>query len=954
MHYFNYSYSLIPVPCSLFPVPCSLFPVPCSLFPIIMTVERVTSGLNLKAGDRFLVLYGTNTSDTFCTPHLLLQDIEQAIHQYLKSQNYQRILFYSGVKKLYFLDAESRDRTRIQSSQTPQSPPQEKSGKPMQVKAGPLGKKRRLLGKKKNRKGAAPEPGRGKAFGQTISDSTQKIDAPNASPSPGNRASNNSPLKKGGSPSEFSNAPISQDASEQSSNSPLGNGVRGGSSRLQDTQIISYFETVIQDTNQSSAIIFSNAEDLAHFDNRRELFGRLVEWSRLPPNNRNLCILIFHHEHRSQLQEFCQQIGLTFLANYAEHRTQTGNRVFNIVRMQSPNATEIKALQDYFRLKHRKQINWADRPQLPVWIAAENRPLNYWYDRFDDCEEISLATAKSNHWLSADVSDRPALERLEEMVGLDAVKSAIQRRMRSLQIQQQRRQQGQVSEPLRLHLIFKGNPGTGKTTVARLLGEIYRDLGLLQRGHVVEIGGRDLVAGYVGQTNIQTNEIIDRAMDGVLFIDEAYALSQGGNNDFGQEAIDTLVKRMEDDRDRLAVIVAGYPKEMEEFINSNPGLGRRLATEIIFEDYHPQELLEIFRQRVQRVQGCLASELENALTNLFTQLYLDRDRSFGNAGLVENLFNQIDERRSVRVITQTLDSLQEPFQLIDLPESYQQLATQGQKNQETVEQLLQELDRLTGLGTVKAIIREIVETELADRRLREAGLTVDDEPETRHMLFIGNPGTGKTTIARFVGRIFKALGLLRKGQFVEVTRTDLVAGYVGQTAQKTTEAISQALDGVLFIDEAYALSRCESGNDFGREAIDTLVPIMENQRDRLVVILAGYSREMAQFLRANSGLASRLAYQIEFPDYNGEELHEMFLGFCENANRTCPSEVSQALQQIFIKLHQNRGHNFGNGRDVRNFYEKMVKRQKSRMLREHLTGEAMMTFALSDIPIGNW
>jgi SpoVK/Ycf46/Vps4 family AAA+-type ATPase len=884
-----------------------------------MTVARVTSGLNLKAGDRFLVIYGTNTSDTFCTPQLLLQDIEQVIHQYLKSQNYQRILFYSGVKKLYFLDAESRDRTRIPSSPNPKSTPTENPEKPLQVTPGPLGKKRRLLGKKNE--------GRGEAFGQTISDAKPVINAPNASPSPENTVTHNSPVFKGGT---------------------------GGYSRLQDTQILSYFEAVIQDTNQLSAIIFSNGEDLAHFDNRRELFGRLVEWSRLPPNNRNICILIFHHETRSKLQDFCQQIGLTFLANYAENRnqlvSQVGSQVFNIVRMPAPNATEIQALQDYFRLKYRKPVNWGDRAQLPIWIAAENRPLNYWYDRFSDCEEISLETAKKHHWLSADVSDRPALERLEAMVGLPGVKTAIQRRMRSLQIQQQRRQQGQISEPLRLHLIFKGNPGTGKTTVARLIGEIYRDLGLLQRGHVVEIGGRDLVAGYVGQTNIQTNEIIDRALDGVLFIDEAYALSQGGNQDFGQEAIDTLVKRMEDDRDRLAVIVAGYPQEMDEFLNSNPGLKRRLATEIIFEDYTPEELLEIFGQRVNRVQGSLSSELETALTNLFTQLYLDRDRSFGNAGLVENLFHQIDERRSVRVISENLDPLTEPFQQIDLPENYQQIASQGQKNQDSIEELLQELNQLTGLHSVKAIIREIVETELANQRLREAGLTVDDEPETRHLLFTGNPGTGKTTIARLVGRIFKALGILRKGQFVEVTRADLVAGYVGQTAQKTTEAIAKAIDGVLFIDEAYALSRCESGNDFGREAIDTLVPIMENQRDRLVVILAGYSREMAQFLQANSGLASRLAYQIKFPDYNSEELHQIFLGFCQNAQRICPPEVSQALQKIFIQMYQNRGHNFGNGRDVRNFYEKMVKRQKSRMLREHLTGEAMMTFALEDIP----
>lgn len=188
------------------------------------------------------------------------------------------------------------------------------------------------------------------------------------------------------------------------------------------------------------------------------------------------------------------------------------------------------------------------------------------------------------------------------------------------------------------------------------------------------------------------------------------------------------------------------------------------------------------------------------------------------------------------------------------------------------------------------------------------------------------------------------------GQFVEVDRSQLVAGYVGQTALKTREAIESALDGVLFIDEAYALSRSESGNDFGREAIDTLVPMMENQRDRLVAILAGYSREMAQFMEANSGIASRIAYKIEFPDYSGKELHFIFLSMCQKANRICPVDVSERLREIFIAVYENRGRNFGNGRDVRNFYEKMVKRQKTRMLRDKLAGEAMMTFALEDIP----
>jgi len=845
-----------------------------------MSVERVTSGLNLQSGDRFLIFYGANTSDTFCTPDLLLQNIDRVLHEYLRSQGYQRILFYSGVQKLYFLDERSRDRSRLQPQSSPQSSPSEQ----MRVTPGPLGHKRGLLG----RKATQPNP------------PTESTPATPATPA----------------------------------------------RRLQDIQILPILETVMQDTSQKSAIVFSNAEDLGNFDNRRELFGRIVDWSRLPPNNRNLCILIFHHENRTTLQEFCQQIGFTFLANLVINRDNS-NRCFNFIRLNSPDVTEIRALRDYFRLQHRKKVDWLTAEQLAIWIAAENRPLNYWYDRFQSARQISLPEARRLGWLSGDVSTQPALARLEQMTGLTSVKDTIKRRMQILEVERERVQQGISNEPPRLHLVFKGNPGTGKTTVARLIGEIYRDLGLLRRGHLREVAGRDLVAGFVGQTAIRTNEIIDEALDGVLFIDEAYTLSQGGENDFGQEAINTLLKRMEDERHRLAVIVAGYPDKMADFINSNPGLLRRFGTEIVFEDYTPAELVEIFRQRVSRVQCGITPDLEIALMNLFSQWYQRRDQNFGNAGLVENLFNQMDELRSQRVIAQNLDRVGEPFQVVDLPSQYRQ---EGRKNEETLQELWQELDNMIGLYSVKQAIREMINTQIANQRLREAGMQTKEEIETRHLLFTGNPGTGKTTVARLIGRIFKALGILQKGQFVEVNREKLVAGYVGQTALKTKEAIQSALDGVLFIDEAYALRRSESGNDFGVEAIDTLVPMMENERDRLVVILAGYSREMEQFMNANSGIASRIAYKIEFPDYNDEQLDQMFLSMCQQAGWIVTPEVSTSLQVFFRKMYQNRGRNFGNGREVRNLYEVMVRRLKTRIVRDNLTGDAMRTFALEDIP----
>jgi SpoVK/Ycf46/Vps4 family AAA+-type ATPase len=498
-------------------------------------------------------------------------------------------------------------------------------------------------------------------------------------------------------------------------------------------------------------------------------------------------------------------------------------------------------------------------------------------------------------------------------------------------------------------MVFKGNPGTGKTTVARLIGEIYRDLGLLQRGQLVEVEHKDLVAGYVGQTAMKTDSVIDRALDGVLFIDEAYSLNEGGNNDFGLEAINTLLKRMEDEKHHLVVIIAGYPDKMKDFIDSNPGLKRRFSTEILFEDYKPEELIEIFRQRISQVKVNITSELETALINLFTRLYEERDAQFGNAGLVENLFESMEKQRTKRLSQQNLDLLHEPFDVEDLPPLEREISQQGVKNEDNLKQQLQKLDGMIGLLDVKQRINYLVNTEIANQKLKALGYdSLGTSVETRHMLFTGNPGTGKTTVARIIGEIFKTLGVLRKGHFKKVEYSDLVAEYVGQTAPKTKKVLEEALDGVLFIDEAYSLA----GSQYGLEAINTLVPIMENERHRLVVIFAGYSQEMEEFLNANPGMKSRIGDIIEFPNYSGRELLQIFKGLCSKDQIHCPDEVASKLNEIFNRMSHSNDKNFANGRDVRNLYDKMVRQFKNRIVYEDLNKETMLSFKISDIPNG--
>jgi SpoVK/Ycf46/Vps4 family AAA+-type ATPase len=241
------------------------------------------------------------------------------------------------------------------------------------------------------------------------------------------------------------------------------------------------------------------------------------------------------------------------------------------------------------------------------------------------------------------------INKLNHLVGMENVKSDINTYINFLKVQKMRKEQGLPNISVSLHSVFCGPPGTGKTTVARLMGEIYKELGILAKGHVIETDRSGLVAGYIGQTALKVDEVVKSALDGVLFIDEAYALA-GSGKDFGQEAIDTLLKRMEDYRERLVVIVAGYSEEMSRFINANPGLQSRFNRYFYFEDYKPEELLQIFQGICKQQHYQITIEAQNQLLENFTKLYNARDQNFGNGRLVRNMFEKIIERQANRLV----------------------------------------------------------------------------------------------------------------------------------------------------------------------------------------------------------------------------------------------------------------------------------------------------------------
>jgi len=519
------------------------------------------------------------------------------------------------------------------------------------------------------------------------------------------------------------------------------------------------------------------------------------------------------------------------------------------------------------------------------------------------------------------------LSELDRLVGLDEVKRQVRALVSELEIDAQRRRAGLKVVERSRHLVFTGNPGTAKTTVARLLAEIYRELGVLSSGHLVECQRADLVGEYVGETASKTRRVVRSALGGVLFLDEAYALVSGNGEDFGPEAVTELVAQMENHRGDLVVIAAGYPREMEGLLDLNPGLRSRFAARIRFADYSNEQLAQIFARTAADQGYELDPELERGLSSRMARV--GRGKGFANGRSARALLEKAVSRQATRLAELGGEVGADELRLLrpaDLPEDSGVGPAGGGAPRRPLPELMSELDGLVGLEQVKERVRALTSELRLDARRRAAGLPV--AARSRHLVFTGNPGTAKTTVARLLAEIYRELGVLTSGHLVETTRSDLVGEYVGQTAPKTRAVVEEAAGGVLFLDEAHALAP-GPGPDFGAEAISELLVHLEERRDDLVVIAAGYPGETERFLRTNPGLRSRFGTVVDFPDYTDEQLAEIFRAQAASRGYRLGEDLLAALPAAVAAL--DRGAGFANGRTVRGMLERSVERQSLRL-----------------------
>ena len=735
-------------------------------------------------------------------------------------------------------------------------------------------------------------------------------------------------------------------------------------SKMEDVELPSFIQGFFRG-EERQALIF---EDFAHFIDIDPNANRTF-WARLrdiQDKSIGEKIIIFVYKGQSIKNLRGEGENPHFLISFRDKFFYDDESVRpNVIRIGTPGADEVLNLQRRLRLRNHVLTHFPSLAQNCETYAAELRAET---DLWQASLKNNMENMKGCDWMM-DTKAVSALARLAALPGREKVADGIRTDIEYARYRQQQEKEqhsngrstvsGNIAverlldhadegPPVRVNLSYAmlGSPGTGKTVIARLIAEIFKETGILRNGHFIEATVQDLVADHVGGSALKAGALLSRALEGVLFIDEVQGFEK--DNQFHREAIRTILKYAEDHRGAISIIVATYPNEMDNFLSIDSGLARRFS-QLKLEDYDPATCVQIFSYIAAEQNLGVSPDLLEKLEGFFEAWINDRTKKepFSNAGSVRNLVEDMNRTRFQPGMNDT------PLSVEHVPEQYKtyiEAAARWTGNpDERLDYALAELHALPGLTKVKALVQGIA-TGIKAQRLRGEA---DSGIRPGHYSFEGNPGTGKTTVARLLGKIFRELGVLKSGHVVELTRSDLVGRYQGHTAQDVRDKAKTALDGVLFIDEAHNLIQGES-DSYGKEAIGEVTPIIEKERDRLCFIAAGYTEPMDRLFKVDPGWKSRVPNRLQFDDYEPEDMEQILRLMCEQQNRTLHPDLEKQLQPVLSRLRDREGPGFANGRSVRNLLEKMTDNLNKRFVTDREAGREStdpFQLTLSDVPV---
>ncbi|MBQ9901357.1 MAG: AAA family ATPase [Clostridia bacterium] len=533
---------------------------------------------------------------------------------------------------------------------------------------------------------------------------------------------------------------------------------------------------------------------------------------------------------------------------------------------------------------------------------------------------------------------------LDKYVGLDFVKELFENVRLEILDAKDCKRRGIKPDSYPDHYIFAGNPGTGKTTVGKMMGQFYHLMGVMGGSETIFVDASELIGSHVGDSKNKMVEKIQDAIDhnSLLYIDEAYQITDSA---YSAEIVGAMMTRMTENADDFKMIFGMYSNRVEDFLKMNAGLSRRVRI-VEFPDYKPDQLVKIFDKTIEQQGRSITDEAHRYIELIMEHKYNTRTEDFGNAGEVKKLV--IDMKKLLLRRTSSLEGADKyTYTAEDIP-SAEMETIKDQINPRTFEDIMKDLNEQIGLSDLKDVIVRKQEEILYAKK--SGGSLYNINPG--YYFFVGNPGTGKSTSAKLFAECLYELGIVKSNRFLSCTAKDLIGQYVGETDKKTYALLQKSVNGVLFIDEAYSLSYAGgSGAEVGykKEALEQIIAFMDvpEHRRKCCLIFAGYEKDMQGLYKSNSGMRSRIE-EVHFNDFSAEEMFDIFALFCRKGGFALAEGIREYYVPIFEKM--TRMEYYSNGRTARTVYEKTLANFRRRIIHsENLTEEDSKRIIPSDL-----